>query len=220
MLALNISGLHFFHDLDAYHAVALIGLNTIIATPLVASLLRLYHFALITIAFYAISYSIYLIIAGVSYAWYFSVVPNGCVLDSISTPFTVLLIFVALYQIVCSAVYPLYFLEEHPPSTQGHRGRYPGFVVLIFYIAPITGVVFLESLKHSVVLIDDTESVFTFAQVFALAMIVAPAFEVIKYLLSIFWKMSERSTNTVNTKFTNPVVKLCRILYTRCNFQQ
>jgi hypothetical protein len=195
MIALNASGLHFVTNLDDYHAIVLLGLNAIITTPMMVSLFRLRHSESTTITGYAICYLIYMIIAAVSYTFYFGDAWGGCAI--IQNMSGVLLVVITLCQILFSALFPLGFLYNSirhlDPAV--HRAEKRSLIVTFYGIA-IIGITCTELLRGNVDLTGDTEMVFSFGQIFAVAMTIAPTFEVIKYLLA-YVKNIYKPTNTV-----------------------
>lgn len=216
MLAFNVTGVYFnfVGELDGYHAIILMSLNAVIVAPIVVSLVSLHRASVGTITGYALCFVLHVITATLSFVVYTSALDiSSCFVHQI---LAILLYVITIFQLFYSSFCPLIFIANYsepspiPPRTQEERrlraiSRLTRNLIVVLYAVPVVVVVLVERLRQSVQLIEDTEDDFAFGQIFAIAMIVAPIFEVIKYLLAL---VRNASSSRSQAEESNVVVKI------------
>ena len=210
MLALNVAGLYFRTHIDMYHGFVITSLNMVLTAPIMVSIIHLFHENPATITSYAMCFLVYQILVTVSltYNTPFSLALLNWLNDPCKSFRLIgaLIMIIAPIHVFLSLVYPVYLItrikqgsSNSAQETESGLIRTPSINAIAwvsgFYLIAIVSVILIELLRKSVGLINDTEDLFTFGQIFAVATLVSPFFEVFKGLSRIFHEATRKNTS-------------------------
>ena len=212
MLALNVAGLYFRNNIDMYHGFVITSLNMALTAPIMVSIIHLFHESLATITSYVMCFLVSQILVTVSltYNTPFSLAWLNRLNDHCKSFRLIgtLIMIIAPIHVFLFLVYPVCLItrikqgsSNSAQETESGLIRTPSINAIAkywvsgFYLIAIVSVILIELLRKSVGLINDTEDLFTFGQIFAVATLVSPLFEVFKALLRISHEATRKNAS-------------------------